>query len=131
MNLKKLKNILSKPAYEKVKPIETAIEKHNLSVYGETIDSVSTGDLVFHIVDEKNKIMMSRLTPGANIGYHTHEMNSEIIYILSGVGHFEYDDQVEKVKAGDVHYCPMGHSHAFYNDGDDDLAYFAIVAEHH
>ena len=56
MNLRKLKNILSKPAYEKVKPIETAIEKHNLSVYGETIDSVSTGDLVFHIVDEKNKI---------------------------------------------------------------------------
>ena len=84
-----------------------------------------------NFVDEKNKIMMSRLTPGANIGYHTHEMNSEIIYILSGVGHFEYDDQVEKVKAGDVHYCPMGHSHAFYNDGDDDLAYFAIVAEHH
>lgn len=84
-----------------------------------------------NFVDEKNKIMMSRLTPGANIGYHKHEMNSEIIYILSGVGHFEYDDQVEKVKAGDVHYCPMGHSHAFYNDGDDDLAYFAIVAEHH
>ncbi len=84
-----------------------------------------------NFVDEKNKIMMSRLTPGANIGYHSHDMNSEIIYILSGVGHFEYDDVVEKVKAGDVHYCPMGHSHAFYNDGDEDLAYFAIVGEHH
>ena len=84
-----------------------------------------------NFVDEKNKIMMSRLNPGANIGYHMHEMNSEIIFILSGEGHFEYDDTVEKVKAGDVHYCPMGHSHAFYNDGDGDLAYFAIVSEHH
>ena len=84
-----------------------------------------------NFVDEKNKIMMSRLTPGANIGYHAHEMNSETIFILSGEGHFVYDDAVENVKAGDVHYCPMGHSHAFYNDGDDDLCYFAIVSEHH
>ena len=83
-----------------------------------------------NFVDANNKIMMSRLKPGANIGYHSHEQNSEIIYILSGEGHFEYDDTIEQVKAGDVHYCPMGHSHAFYNDGTDDLAYFAIVGEH-
>ena len=36
-----------------------------------------------------------------------------------------------RVKAGDVHYCPQGHSHAFYYDGKEDLAYFAIVPEHH
>lgn len=83
-----------------------------------------------NFVDEKNKIMMSRLTPGANIGYHRHESNSETIFILSGEGHFVYDEEVEKVKAGDVHYCPMGHAHAFYNDGEEDLSYFAIVSEH-
>ncbi len=82
-------------------------------------------------VDEKNKIMQMRLRPGANIGYHSHEVNSEIILIFSGVGHFEFDDTIEQVKAGDVHYCPMGHSHAMYNDGDEDLVYFAVVAEHH
>ena len=84
-----------------------------------------------NFVDPKNKIMMSRLTPGANIGYHQHEMNSEVIFILSGEGHFIYDGEEEKVKSGDVHYCPMGHSHAFYNDGDNDLSYLAIVPEHH
>ena len=84
-----------------------------------------------NFVDDKNKIMMSHLKPGANIGYHQHEQNSEIIFILSGEGHFEYDGTIEKVKAGDVHYCPMGHSHAFYNDGPDNLSYFAIVGEHH
>ena len=82
-------------------------------------------------VDDKNKVMMSRLMPGANIGYHSHDVNSEIILCLSGQGHFQYDDTTETFSAGDVHYCPMGHSHAMYNDGDDDLVYFAIVAEHH
>ena len=90
------------------------------------------GELVTkNFVDDKNIIMMSHLKPGANIGYHQHEQNSEIIFILSGEGHFEYDGTIEKVKAGDVHYCPMGHSHAFYNDGPDNLSYFAIVGEHH
>ena len=39
-------------------------------------------------IDAKNKIMMSRLQPGANTGYHKHEMNSEIVYIISGEGYF-------------------------------------------
>ncbi len=83
-----------------------------------------------NFVDEQNKIMLSQLKPGANSGYHRHEGNSEIVYILSGVGHFEYDDTQESVKAGDVHYCPMGHAHAMYNDGEEDLVYLAIVPEH-
>jgi quercetin dioxygenase-like cupin family protein len=84
-----------------------------------------------NFVDEKNKIMMSRLRPGANIGYHKHENNSEIIYCFSGEGHLEYDEGVEKFMAGDLHYCPMGHSHALFNDGENDLVYLAIVPEHH
>lgn len=82
-------------------------------------------------VDPHAKIMMSRLRPGASSGYHKHEGNSEIVYIISGHGHFDYDGQREDFKTGDVHYCPMGHSHAMYNDGDEDLVYFAIVPEHH
>lgn len=83
-----------------------------------------------NFVDSANKIMMSRLKPGASSGYHTHENNSEIVYIISGVGHFRYDGTTENVKAGDVHYCPMGHFHAMFNDGTEDLVYFAIVPEH-
>lgn len=101
----------------------------------QTIDGFKDGNgllITRNFVDEKNKIMMSRLAPNANIGYHSHEQNSEIIYILSGNGHVEYDDTSEKVSAGTVHYCPMGHSHALYNDSaSDELIYFAIVPEHH
>ncbi len=83
-----------------------------------------------NFVDPRNKIMMSRLKPGASSGYHIHEQNSEIVYVISGTGHFVYDGSEEKIGAGSVHYCPMGHSHAMFNDGKDDLVYFAIVPEH-
>lgn len=81
-------------------------------------------------IDNANKIMMSRMRPGSSSGYHTHEQNSEIVYIISGHGHFRYDDVEEKFSAGSVHYCPMGHAHAMFNDGEDDVVYFAIVGEH-
>jgi mannose-6-phosphate isomerase-like protein (cupin superfamily) len=84
-----------------------------------------------NFVDPKNKIMLSRLKPGASSGFHKHEQNSEIVFIISGTGHFDYDDTKESVGKGSVHYCPMGHSHAMFNDGDDDLVYLAIVPEHH
>ena len=82
-------------------------------------------------VDGKNKIMMSRLKPGASSGYHAHVGNSEIVYIISGTGHFIYDGASEPFSAGSVHYCPMGHSHSMHNDGTADVVYFAIVPEHH
>lgn len=81
-------------------------------------------------VDNENKIMMSRLRPGASSGYHKHEGNSEIVYIISGQGHFRYDDTEEAFSAGYVHYCPMGHCHAMINDGSEDVVYLAIVPKH-
>ena len=80
-------------------------------------------------VDDGQKIMFNRLTPGSSIGYHCHERNTEIMYILSGHGHYDMDGTREEIQAGQVHYCPMGHSHAMYNDGDDDLVFFAVVTK--
>ena len=70
------------------------------------------------------------ILPGSSIGLHTHEGNSEMIYILSGTGKVLCDGEYEPLAAGDCHYCPMGHSHAMFNDGDEDLVYFAIVPTH-
>ena len=43
------------------------------------------GDTIARMhVDEMGKIMYGRLEPGSSIGFHKHETNSEIIYILSG-----------------------------------------------
>ena len=80
-----------------------------------------------NFIDQDNKIMMSRLAPGASSGYHKHEGNCEIVYIVEGEATFIYDEKEEVVKAGEVHYCPNGHSHSMINKTTKDLVYFAIV----
>ena len=80
--------------------------------------------------DGDNKIMRGKLEPGCSIGLHTHEGNSETIYILSGTGKVLYDGEYEPVSAGSCHYCPRGHAHSLINDSDGDLVFFAVVPEH-
>ena len=81
-------------------------------------------------VDDNNRIMYGKLEPGASIGMHTHETNSEIIYILSGKGKVLFEGEYELVSAGLCHYCPQGCSHSLINDSNDNLTFFAVVPEH-
>ena len=79
--------------------------------------------------NELGKIIMGRLEPGATIGLHTHETNSEVIYIISGTADFIYDEGTEMVGTGGCHYCPKGHSHSMINNGKEDIVFFAVVPE--
>ena len=89
-----------------------------------------TGDFIAKMnTDELGKIIYGKLEPGSSIGYHKHETNSEIIYILEGNGKCLYDDGEEKLSAGDCHYCPKGHSHSLINDSNMNLVFFAVVPE--
>jgi quercetin dioxygenase-like cupin family protein len=80
-------------------------------------------------VDEQNKIMQGKLIPGASIGMHKHETSSEIIYVLNGKGKMLYDDSIEELTSGMVHYCPKGHAHSFINDSNEDLVFIAVVPQ--
>ena len=80
--------------------------------------------------DGTNKIMMGRLIPGASVGLHTHETNSETIYILEGNGQVLYEGEYIPLTAGDCHYCAKGKSHSLMNNSDADLRFFAVVPEH-
>ena len=82
---------------------------------------------MFH--DEKNRIIYGKLIPRASIGVHTHETNSEIIYITKGTGRVLMDGEYEKLEAGMCHYCPKGHTHSLMNDSDAELEFFAVVPE--
>lgn len=79
--------------------------------------------------DGTNKVLYGTLTPGSTIGYHKHETNSEIIYILEGNGKCLYEDGEEILSAGDCHYCPKGHSHSLINNSDKNLIFFAVIPE--
>lgn len=89
------------------------------------------GDTMFRTYnDGQNKIMRGRLDPGCSIGLHSHETNSEIIYILSGEARCLYDDGEERLVPGQGHYCPKGHSHSLINaSATEPLTFFAIVPE--
>lgn len=91
------------------------------------------GEGEFHVkmfTDPNTKIMQGRLASGSSIGLHTHEGNSEMIYILSGTGKVLCDGEYEPLAPGDCHYCPMGHAHSLINDSQGDLCFFAVVPEH-
>ena len=92
------------------------------------------GKKEFHLrayEDGENRIMKGRLEPGASIGMHTHEGNSEIIYILAGQGTvYLAQGEQELLEPGDCHYCPMGQGHSLCNEGDEDLVFFAVVPRH-
>jgi len=79
--------------------------------------------------DGKNRIMKGRLVPGASIGVHTHETNSEIIYILEGDAVNICDGVEENLSSGDCHYCEKGHTHTLINRSDKDVVFFAVVPE--
>lgn len=85
--------------------------------------------VVKKFADDNNLIMQIKLEPGASIGLHKHETDSEIVYILQGKGRVLYDDGQEELKIGVCHYCPKGHSHSMMNDGTEDLIFLAIVPQ--
>lgn len=75
------------------------------------------------------KIMRASLEPGATIGVHTHETNSEIIFMLKGTGVVLYDDTKETLHEGSCHYCPKGHSHSLRNESGEVIEFYAVVPE--
>ena len=79
--------------------------------------------------DGKCRIMKGRLIPGASIGLHTHEGNCEIIFMRKGIGTVLFDGETLTLNEGEVHYCPMGHTHSLTNNTASDIEFDAVVAE--
>lgn len=68
-----------------------------------------------------------RLKPGCGIGYHVHENDSELFYIVKGTA--VYDDNGTKtvVTAGDVTLTPAGTGHSIKNEGTEDVELVALI----
>jgi quercetin dioxygenase-like cupin family protein len=82
--------------------------------------------------DGKCKIIFGKIEPGCTSGYHAHEANAEIIYMISGEAIVDYDGTEETIHAGQAHYCPEGHSHSMRNASETEPAVmFCVVPEHH
>ena len=67
------------------------------------------------------------LKPGCSIGYHVHEADSELFYLMKGNVIYN-DNGVEcALSAGDVMICPAGTGHAITNNSQEDVEICAVI----
>lgn len=67
------------------------------------------------------------LKPGCGIGYHVHETDSELFYLLSGCAEYDDNGEMKTVTAGDVMVCPAGTGHSIKNTGDEMVELIALI----
>lgn len=67
------------------------------------------------------------LAPGASIGYHVHENETEMFLFLEGEGTVQDDQETVRVRAGDAMATFSGHGHAVENTGTTDLRIAAVI----
>lgn len=58
------------------------------------------------------------LNPGSGVGYHTHEGETEIFYIIDGEAEYNDNGTEVKLQAGDVAICAPGEGHSITNTTD-------------
>ena len=67
------------------------------------------------------------LKPGCGIGYHVHEADSELFYIMKGEVLYNDNGTECVLSAGDVMLCPAGTGHAVSNNGEEDVEICAVI----
>lgn len=67
------------------------------------------------------------LEPGSSIGYHVHEGDSEVFYVLEGTPVYNDGGTERSVAPGDVLICPDGTGHALSNPTDQTAVVMALI----
>lgn len=67
------------------------------------------------------------LKPGCSIGYHVHEADSELFYVMKGEALYNDNGTEYTVSAGDVMLCPAGTGHAVANNGTENVELCAVI----
>ncbi len=67
------------------------------------------------------------LNPGCGIGYHVHEKDAELFYILKGTAEYSDNGTPVTVTAGDVTICPTGTGHSITNKTDEVVELVAVI----
>ena len=67
------------------------------------------------------------LDPGCSIGYHIHENDCEIFYILKGTAVYSDNGKDVTVSAGDVTVCPAGTGHGIRNESNEPVEAIALI----
>ena len=79
-------------------------------------------------LNEKGRLFAKiTLNPGCSIGYHVHEGDAELFYILKGTAEYNDAGEIRTVTAGDVTICPAGTGHGIANKTDEVVELAAVI----
>ena len=67
------------------------------------------------------------LEQGCGIGYHVHEKEAELFYVLAGTARYSDNGNEISAGAGDVLVCKSGDGHSVRNDNPEALRLIAII----
>ena len=85
--------------------------------------------LMHKFLDERNLIVRISIPKGGSIGFHKHEIDQEVMYIISGEGILIENGSETKVYKGNSTYCPQGKEHSIKNLQDENLEIFAVITK--
>lgn len=108
------------------KEILTEFFEHKFGGDGSiSVDSLNVND---EELNGKGRVLAhTTVMPGSSIGFHKHNGESEIYYIISGEGEFNDDGKLVPVHPGDVTYTFSGMGHGIRNTGNIPLEVVAII----
>lgn len=74
-----------------------------------------------------HEMTMAVIRPGCGSGYHTHEKNCEICFLLDGELEVRDDDITTTITAGDVTVTKDGHGHCLVNKTDKPATIISLI----
>ena len=89
--------------------------------------------IISHLADAgemygKNRLFAEILIkPGCSIGYHIHENETEMFFIISGTALYDDNGTIYDLSPGDVSVTPSGQGHSIANNGNVDLELIALI----
>ena len=69
-------------------------------------------------------VLMLKIAPSVEIPIHTHDINADSIFVVSGNGLVFVNGKWEEVGAGDYILAPAGEEHGVRNQGNEPLVLF-------
>ena len=110
--------------------------RHSDQMVTQQIDHMRGGQgtvAVKHLLNPDEMLGKGRLfaqntvPPGASIGLHRHQGDSEAYYVIAGSGVYRDDDQSFAIGVGDLARVDDEHRHSIENTGDVPLVFIALI----
>jgi mannose-6-phosphate isomerase-like protein (cupin superfamily) len=79
------------------------------------------------LIAKSRLVAVTTLPVSSSIGFHRHEKEEEIYYIISGKGEVIDEDQIKEIYPGCAMLTGNGKGHSIVNTGNEPLVFLAII----